>query len=160
MARPLEHFSQPPHLLPFLATIASPGCFECVPANGVPFCLAGAIPKGPAPTPGNSEQKPEEQSKSGNNNSHNSRNFEWFHEALRLAPCLESQNHAVDIKLRAERQAGDLLGQLERGSGNRHTARASNAGRSSYATTLDEAGLTSQAANHLRLVDDEADGVY
>ena len=39
-----------------------------------------------------------------------------------------------------ERKAGELLGQLERGKGNRHTVRASNAGHpSEYAQALSEA---------------------
>ena len=88
--------------------IAATAYFECVPVHGIPLRLAGAIPKDPAPTTGNSEQKPEEQSKGGNSNGHNSSDCEWFHEVLRLAPCLESQNHAAELELRAERKAGEL----------------------------------------------------
>ena len=40
----------------------------------------------------------------------------------------------------SERKAGELLGQLERGKGNRHTRRVSTAGDSSeYARALSEA---------------------
>lgn len=67
---------------------------------------------------------------------------------------LEAQNHAAEIKLRAERKAGELLAQLERderaGAG-RPPKIASNVGHnlepSEYRAVLDKTGTTRQDAN-------------
>lgn len=66
---------------------------------------------------------------------------------------LEAQNHAAEIKLRAEYKAGRLLAELERAPGERVDLTSSNVGRGSeYKSTLDDAAVTYQDANRYQKV--------
>lgn len=66
---------------------------------------------------------------------------------------LEVQNHAAEIKIRAERRAGELLAMLERKpkiglrKGKDAPPSSSNGQRSEYAQTLEKSGATRQEAN-------------
>lgn len=60
---------------------------------------------------------------------------------------LEAQNSAAEIKLRAERKAGEMLAGLERQPGRRSDITLSTIGQGSeYATVLEETDTTRQAA--------------
>lgn len=73
------------------------------------------------------------------------------HYAKKARLGLESQNEAAEIKLRAERKAGELLGQLERGKAGRPKKNTSNGGGiSEYAATLDASSLNWQSAQRLQ----------
>ena len=72
---------------------------------------------------------------------------------------LEAQNHAAEIKVRAERKAGELLREVKRGGGGDRRSEGfqkPNAGRlkSPYAETLKEAGATTQDASRWQSVAD------
>lgn len=61
---------------------------------------------------------------------------------------LDAQNHAAEVKIRAERKAGDLLLQLERGKGNRYTVEHSKPEYSSeYREVLDEQDIPTTTAH-------------
>ncbi len=66
---------------------------------------------------------------------------------------LETQNHATEIKLRAERRAGELLEYLERKQGMRSDITSSTGGKSSpYARALKDNQLSYQAAYRWRRI--------
>jgi N6-adenosine-specific RNA methylase IME4 len=72
--------------------------------------------------------------------------------AKRAKLGLEAQNYAAEIKLRAERKAGELLGKLERGKPP-GKAVPSNVGRNSdYRTALTDASATRQDASRWQQV--------
>lgn len=79
---------------------------------------------------------------------------------------LEAQNHAAEVKLRAERKAGSLLAQLERGQGGATRFGLSDAGQtayaepSPYAATLAEVNATRQDANRWQDVAEMPDPVF
>lgn len=68
--------------------------------------------------------------------------------ARRAKLGLEAQNDAAEIKVRAERLAGEMLRELERGQAGRPAENMSNGGRiSPYAQALDDAGVSRQDAS-------------
>lgn len=62
---------------------------------------------------------------------------------------LVAQNHAAELKLRAERKAGELLQQLERSNGGRPSENSSQPVKSfsEYATVLEENGINHMTAH-------------
>src|SRR6266852_3603492 len=65
----------------------------------------------------------------------------------------EAMNYAGEIKLLAERKAGELLGQLKKSQGGyAPNAAASVAGASEYAQTLKDTGTPSRTASHWQRV--------
>lgn len=78
---------------------------------------------------------------------------------------LEAQNHAAEVKLRAERKAGALLAQLERGAGPGRGNTAENMSSvghvsSPYAATLAEVNATRQDANRWQDVAELPDDAF
>jgi len=75
-------------------------------------------------------------------------------EALRLyvrqqGEGLEMQNDIAEIKLRAERRAGELLAEMERGQGQRTDLTSRNdCGKSQYRQALEEVGVAERTAQH------------
>ena len=70
---------------------------------------------------------------------------------------LEAQNHAAEVKLNAERKAGELLGGLERAShnrGNQHKQATSQDGAqpSEYRQALDDADVAKSTANRWQTI--------
>lgn len=76
---------------------------------------------------------------------------------------IEAQNHAAEVKLRAERKAGELLAQLERGQtsglmvGSRRPTLDNG---SEYRAVLDETGTTRQDANRWQQIAELPDPVF
>jgi N6-adenosine-specific RNA methylase IME4 len=68
---------------------------------------------------------------------------------------LEAQNHAAEVKIRAERKAGELLKNLDKSDGGKptHTAYSSNVGRvSGYRAVLEDTETSYQTANRWQQV--------
>lgn len=61
---------------------------------------------------------------------------------------LEAQNHAAEVKLRAERKAGEMLGRLERGEAGRPEKNHPDVGTiSEYQKVLEDTSTTTQDAS-------------
>lgn len=77
---------------------------------------------------------------------------------------LEAANHAAEVKLRAERKAGELLQQLERGHGNRFTVEdsrlESSTNGSEYRTVLTENDIAPTTAHRWQTVATVPDEVF
>lgn len=67
--------------------------------------------------------------------------------AARAKLGLAAQNHAALIKLKAERKAGEVTAQLERGKGGNPNLSTGGRVESEYARTLEEVGVSRQQAN-------------
>ena len=61
---------------------------------------------------------------------------------------LEASNHAVELRLLAERKAGEALQGLERGRNNQHTVEPDkvSASTSQYQQALEESGVSERQA--------------
>lgn len=77
---------------------------------------------------------------------------------------LEAANHAAEVKLRAERKAGELLQQLERGHGNRFTVEDSSleysTNGSEYRTVLTDSDIAQTTAHRWQTVAQVPDEVF
>ena len=85
------------------------------------------------------------------------------HYAKKAKLGLQAQNRAARIKVAAERRAGQLLGQVERGRGGAgtHQRNSSSAGRvSPYTTALNEAGASRQEANRWQKMAEMDEGKF
>lgn len=67
---------------------------------------------------------------------------------------LEAQNHAAEIKLRAERKAGEMLGELERGphGGDRHSSSFQSGNLNDYRQVLTENDIAPTTAHRWQTV--------
>jgi len=75
---------------------------------------------------------------------------------------LETANHAAEVKLRAERKAGELLGQLERAPAGRPTenTRQPFGNFSEYRQTLQETGVEERTAQRWQVASTVPEEVF
>lgn len=65
---------------------------------------------------------------------------------------LDIQNYAAEIKVRAERKAGELLAERDRPTGNRFTIEGDTASRSTRPPTLEEIGISRKQSSRFQEV--------